>query len=56
MSSVEVRQTIDLRTPQIAGVTVGAADEDCPSGAAAVFALFATMGAGVGVLAGALLF
>jgi hypothetical protein len=56
MNSAEVRQALDLETPHVAGVRVVVADEDAPSGAAAAFALLATMGAGVGVLAGALLF
>ncbi len=53
MSSAEMRQVIDLRSSRAAGVGV---DEDCPSGAAAAFALLATMATGAGVLAGALIF
>jgi hypothetical protein len=53
MSSAEMRQVIDLRGPRAASVGV---DEDCPSGAAAAFALLATMATGAGVLVGALIF
>jgi hypothetical protein len=56
MNSAEMRQAIDLRTPRAAGVSGVGVDEDCPSGAAAAFALLATMATAVGVLAGALLF
>jgi hypothetical protein len=44
--------TVDLRTPTLSA----GADFDAPSGAAAAFAILATMACSVGLLAGALLF
>lgn len=51
-----MRQATDLRGRKAARVSGVRVDDDCPSGAAAAFALLATMATGVGVLAGALLF
>ena len=56
MNPAEMRQAIDLTGRRAAGGSGGRVDDDCPSGAAAAFALLATMATAVGVLAGALLF
>jgi hypothetical protein len=54
MNTLEAGKVIDLTTPRVPGATRPGSDE-APSGAAAAFALLATMAAGLGVLAGALL-
>jgi hypothetical protein len=57
-----VREVIDLTTPPVDITTAAGSDGDCggwgeeTSGAAAAFALLASMATGLGVLAGALLF
>jgi hypothetical protein len=56
MEMVEVREVLELRTTAAATATPAATDDDCPSGAAAAFALLATVGASFGAVAGALLF
>ena len=48
--------TLDLRTPTLSAGTTAGADLDAPSGAAAAFAILATIACSVGLLAGALLF
>jgi hypothetical protein len=56
MDRLEVREIIDLTTPRVVAATPVGSDEDCPTGAAAAFAVLAAMAACVGVLAGALVF